>query len=100
MCWLFVHEHFVRITHTAFFGSLSTYSTDTWEDETDDVHIPTTGAVEQRLIDLKELKGLKKVTGVMQRDQEWDATVTDDDHVATTDAIVERLDHELGSTSC
>lgn len=77
----------------------TTYSTDTWEDETDDVHIPTTGAVEQRLIDLKELKGLKKVTGVMQRDQEWDATVTDDDHVATTDAIVERLDHELGSTS-
>ena len=65
----------------------------------DDVHIPTTKAVEQRLVSLQALEGVKKVTGTMQREQKWDASVTNDDHIATTDAIVERLDHELGDSS-
>ena len=74
----------------------TTFSDDNWFDELDDLHIPTTQAVEQRLVDLQALEGVKKVTGYMQRNQQW---VTDDTHVATTEALVERLDHELGSTS-
>ena len=62
----------------------------------DDVHVPTVLAVEQRLVTLQALEGVKKVTGIMQREQKWDESVTNDDHVATTDAIVERLDHDLG----
>ena len=77
----------------------TTYSTDRWADEMDDVHIPTTLAVEQRLADLQALEGVKKVTGIMQREQKWDESVTNDDHVATTDAIVERLDHDLAEAS-
>ena len=77
----------------------TTYGNDNWFDEMDDVHIPTTKAVEQRLADFQALTGVKKVTGIMQREQKWDDSVTNDNHVATTDAIVERLDHELGSTS-
>ena len=77
----------------------TTYSNDNWFDEMDDVHIPTTKAVEQRLVSLQALEGAKKVTGIMQREQKWDASVTNDDHIATTDAIVERLDHELGDSS-
>ena len=77
----------------------TTYSNDNWFDEMDDVHIPTTKAVEQRLVSLQALEGVKKVTGTMQREQKWDASVTNDDHIATTDAIVERLDHELGDSS-
>ena len=38
----------------------------------DDVHIPTTKAVEQRLADFQALTGVKKVTGIMQREQKWD----------------------------
>ena len=77
----------------------TTYSNDNWFDEMDDVHVPTTRAVEQRLVSLQALEGVKKVTGTMQREQKWDASVTNDDHIATTDAIVERLDHELGDSS-
>ena len=77
----------------------TTYSTDRWVDEMDDVHIPTTLAVEQRLADLQALEGVKKVTGIMQREQKWDESVTNDDHVATTDAIVERLDNYLADNS-
>ena len=77
----------------------TTYSDDNWFDEMDDVHIPTTLAVEQRLVSLQALEGVQKVTGQMQREQKWDEDVTDDIHVATTDALVERLDHNLGETS-
>ena len=77
----------------------TTYQADNWFDEIDDVHIPTTAAVEQRLSDFQALTGVKKVTGPMQREQKWDESVTSDDYVATTDAIVERLDHDLGETS-
>ena len=70
----------------------TTYSTDRWVDEMDDVHVPTTLAVEQRLADLQALEGVKKVTGIMQREQKWDESVTNDSHVATTDALVERHD--------
>ena len=77
----------------------TTYASDRWADEIDDVHIPTTKAVEQRLVAFEALTGVKKVTGYMQRNQQWNESVTDDEHVATTDAIVERLDHELGSSS-
>ena len=76
----------------------TTYSYDNWVDEMDDVHVPTTLAVEQRLSDLNALRGVEKVTGPMQRAKQWDETVTDDDHVATTDALVERLDHYLADT--
>ena len=77
----------------------TTYSYDNWFDEMDDVHVPTVLAVEQRLVTLQALEGVKKVTGIMQREQKWDESVTNDDHVATTDAIVERLDHELSVSS-
>ena len=77
----------------------TTYSYDNWFDEMDDVHVPTTLAVEQRLVTLQALEGVKKVTGIMQREQKWDESVTTDDYVATTYAIVERLDHELSVTS-
>ena len=70
----------------------TTYSTDRWVDEMDDVHIPTTLAVEQRLADFEALTGVQKVTGIMQRQQKWDESVTNDSHVATTDALVERHD--------
>ena len=73
----------------------TTYSNDNWFDEIDDVHIPTTRAVEQRLADFQALTGVQKVTGLMQREQKWDESVTNDDHIATTDAIVERLDNYL-----
>ena len=77
----------------------TTYSNDNWFDEMDDVHVPTTRAVEQRLADLKALEGVEKVTGQMQREQKWDESVTDDDHVATTDALIERLDHYFSETN-
>ena len=77
----------------------TTYASDRWADEIDDVHIPTTKAVEQRLVAFEALTGVQKVTGYMQRNQQWDESVTNDAYVATTDAIVERLDHELGSSS-
>jgi hypothetical protein len=70
----------------------TTYSDDKWVDDLDDVHIPTTKAVEQRLSDLQALEGVQKVTGQMQREQKWDASVTNDNYVATTDALVERHD--------
>ena len=70
----------------------TTYSTDGWVHEMDDVHIPTTLAVEQRLADFEALTGVQKVTGIMQRQQKWDESVTNDSHVATTDALVERHD--------
>ena len=35
----------------------------------------------------------------MQREQKWDESVTTDEYIATTDAIVERLDHNIGETS-
>jgi hypothetical protein len=70
----------------------TTYRNDKWIDEIDDIHVPTTGAVEQRLADFQALSGVKKVTGLMQREQKWGPSVTDDDHVATTDALVERHD--------
>ena len=73
----------------------TTYRTDKWIDEIDDIHVPTTGAVEQRLADFQALSGVQKVTGPMQREKKWDDTVTNDDYVATTDAIVERLDNYL-----
>ena len=56
----------------------TTYASDNWFDEIDDVHIPTTKAVEQRLDDLSALRGVKKVTGNMQRLKQWDESVTDD----------------------
>lgn len=77
----------------------TTYSYDNWFDEMDDVHVPTTLAVEQRLVTLQALEGVQKVTGIMQREQKWDESVTTDAYVATTDAIVERLDHDFGDTS-
>ena len=77
----------------------TTYASDNWFDEIDDVHIPTTKAVEQRLDDLSALRGVKKVTGNMQRLKQWDESVTDDEHVATTDAIVERLDNYLADVN-
>jgi hypothetical protein len=75
----------------------TTYSYDNWFDEIDDVHVPTTRAVEQRLSDFDALTGVQKVTGNMQREQKWDDSVTDDFHVATTDAIVERLDNYVAN---
>jgi hypothetical protein len=77
----------------------TTYQADNWFDEIDDVHIPTTAAVEQRLADFQALTGVKKVTGIMQREQKWDDTVTNDEHVATTDAIIERLDHYISDSN-
>ena len=76
----------------------TTYRDDDWLSEIDDCHIPTTAAVEQRLADFQALSGVKKVTGNMQREQKWDESVTDDDHVATTDALVERFDQRLSET--
>ena len=76
----------------------TTYSGDRWVDEIDDVHIPTTRAVEQRLADFQALTGVKKVTGLEQRSQRWNESVTDDDHVATTDALVERFQTKLSVT--
>ena len=76
----------------------TTYRDDEWTAELDDCHIPTTAAVEQRLADFQALSGVEKVTGLMQRNQEWDESVTDDEHVATTDALVERFDQQLSST--
>jgi hypothetical protein len=70
----------------------TTYADDKWIDDLDDVHIPTTKAVEQRLADFQALSGVKKVTGQMQREKKWDASVTNDNYVATTDALVERHD--------
>ena len=70
----------------------TTYMVDNWVDEIDDVHIPTTGAVEARLESFKALTNVSKVTGKMQREKRWDASVTTDDYVATTDALVERHD--------
>ena len=75
------------------------YSYDNWFDELDDVHVPTTQAVEQRLADLQALEGVQKVTGIMQRNKQWDDTVTTDSYVATTDAIVERLDNYLADAN-
>ena len=77
----------------------TTFRDDKWVDEIDDVHIPTTAAVEQRLADFQALSGVKKVTGIMQRDKKWDTPVTDDEHVATTDALVERLDNFLSDNN-
>ena len=77
----------------------TTYASDNWFDEIDDVHVPTTKAVEQRLDDLSALRGVKKVTGNMQRQQQWDEDVTNDEYIATTDAIVERLDNYLADVN-
>ena len=77
----------------------TTHRDDKWIDEIDDIHIPTTAAVEQRLADFQALSGVKKVTGEMQRNKQWDADVTDDEHVATTDALVERLDNFLADNN-
>ena len=70
----------------------TTYQADKWVDEIDDVHIPTTAAVEARLESFKALTNVSKVTGEMQRKEQWDTSVTSDDFVATTDALVERHD--------
>jgi hypothetical protein len=70
----------------------TTETSDRWVDEIDDVHVPTTGAVEARLTELKLLSDVSTVTGKQQRAKQWDESVTDDKHVATTDALVERHD--------
>jgi hypothetical protein len=77
----------------------TTHSTDRWVDEMDDVHVPTTLAVEQRLADLQALEGVQKVTGNMQREKQWDVSVTNDAYVATTDALVERHDTYVNETN-
>ena len=69
----------------------TTYMADTWSSEANDDHTPTTGAVEARVSDLIsniEFEA-KLVTGVNQRSGTW---VSDDAHIATTDAISERND--------
>ena len=70
----------------------TTFMADNWVDEIDDAHVPTTGAVEARLESFKALTNVSKVTGNMQREKKWDSSVTNDDYVATTDALVERHD--------
>jgi hypothetical protein len=77
----------------------TTFQNDNWVDETDDIHIPTTAAVEQRLADFKALTNVNKVTGYMQRNQQWDESVTNDDNLATTEALVERHDNYLADAN-
>ena len=77
----------------------TTYSDDRWFDHIDDVHVPTTQAVEKRLAGFEALTGVKKVTGEMQRDQRWDDSVTNDVYIPTTDASVERFDHYYSDTN-
>jgi len=77
----------------------TTNRSDNWLDEIDDVHIPTTGAVEARLESFKALTNVSKVTGNMQRNKQWDASVTTDDYVATTDALVERHDTYVNNSN-
>ena len=63
-------------------------------------YVPTTGAVEQRLDDFfsrDEFDGLI-VTGFDQRTGQWDEYNTDDKHVPTTDAVVERHDTHYSDT--
>ena len=70
----------------------TTYMSDNWVDDIDDVHIPTTGAVEARLASFQALSGVETVTGFMQRNRQWGPSVTNDEYVATTDALVQRFD--------
>ena len=77
----------------------TTYQADKWVDEIDDVHIPTTAAVEARLESFKALTNVSKVTGEMQRKEQWDTSVTSDDFVATTDALVERHDTYVNNSN-
>ena len=77
----------------------TTYMADKWIDQIDDVHIPTTGAVEARLESFKALTNVSKVTGNMQRNKQWDTSVTSDDYVATTDALVERHDTYVNNSN-
>ena len=59
-----------------------------------DLKIPTTGAVEQRITNLIDSDFLYAhfVTGDEQRNGLWNADNTDDQHIPTTDAVVERHD--------
>ena len=77
----------------------TTETSDRWVDEIDDAHVPTTGAVEARLTELNLLTNTSKVTGADQRNKRWDDSVTDDAHVATTDALVERHDTYVNNSN-
>ena len=74
----------------------STYTTSNWLQHVTcpNDYVPTTGAVEQRLNDFYTRRDFTDsiVTGVDQRTGQWNDYNTDDKHVPTTDAVVERHD--------
>ena len=75
----------------------STYTDSNWQQHaaSPNSYVPTTGAVEKRVEDLISREDFNKeiiVTGDMQRNGKWDEDVTDDSHVPTTSASVERHD--------
>jgi hypothetical protein len=69
-------------------GEDTTYSTDTWVDESDDNHVPTTGAVQQELVERWD-----KRTETTYIDSDWESEA-DDDHVPTTGAVDKYVDEK------
>ena len=80
----------------------STYTTSNWLQHVTcpNDYVPTTGAVEQRLNDFYTRRDFTDsiVTGVDQRTGQWNDYNTDDKHVPTTDAVVERHDTHYSDT--
>jgi hypothetical protein len=70
------------------------YSTNAWE--SCDCYIATAKAVDRRLDEI--LLGYDRVTGADQDNKRWDSSKTDDEHVATTSALVKRHDTVLASS--
>ena len=74
----------------------STYTSSDWYNHaaSPDDYVPTTGAVEKRIAGFITDEELHEhfVTGDEQRNGLWDETNTDDTHIPTTDAVVERHD--------
>jgi hypothetical protein len=73
----------------------TTYMADDWDAEADDDHVPTTGAVKKYVDGENFVKDKEIVTQRMQDTGKWDKLVSDDDHLATTAALVNRHDTRL-----
>ena len=94
------HVATTRAIEDRFWNSVkdsdSTYTTSDWNSHaaSPDSYVPTTGAVEKRIAKFITDEELHEhfVTGDEQRNGLWDETNTDDTHIPTTDAVVERHD--------
>mgnify|MGYP002793593968 FL=1 len=67
----------------------TTYIDDVWVDESDDEHVPTTGAVQQELVERWD-----KRTETTYIPDNWEDEA-DDDHVPTTGAVDKHIDEEI-----